>query len=181
MQTKQEKIRLFCHLYCYLFCYHWHITIHNTMLQPSVTIGHAPLPWSKFFSFSCRFWVKLTWTRMHSSTKRTTRSSIRPGGGVCLSACWDTPWVWAWRASPGCEPGDPPGCGPGDPLGVCLENPPWVWAWRPAPRPDPSTSPLGVGLETCRTCLGDTLKRFSFLRYLFGIFGGYTFYKVIIS
>ena len=36
-----------------------------------------------------------------------------------------TPWVWAWR---------PPRCGPGDP-------------W-----PDPSTSPLGVGLETCKTC-----------------------------
>ena len=45
------------------------------------------------------------------------------GGGVCLSACWDTP----------------PGLG--------LDTP-WVWAWRPPPRPDPSTSPLGVGLET---------------------------------
>ena len=37
----------------------------------------------------------------------------------------ETPQVWAWR-------------------------PPWMWAWRP-PRPDPLTSPLGVGLETCKT------------------------------
>ena len=44
-------------------------------------------------------------------------------GGVCLSACWDTPQVWAWR--------HPPGCGPGDtPPGVGLETPPQVWAWR---------------------------------------------------
>ena len=38
-------------------------------------------------------------------------------GGVCLSACWDTPiptpWVWAWR---------PP----------CPHS--RVWAWRPPPR-----------------------------------------------
>ena len=41
--------------------------------------------------------------------------------------------VWAWRPSSGCGPGDLPGVG--------LETP---------PRPDPSTSPLGVGLETCK-------------------------------
>ena len=53
------------------------------------------------------------------------------GGGVCLSACWDT-------NAPGCGPGDPPRCEPGDPLGVGLETPPGcgpetprVWAWRP--------------------------------------------------
>ena len=34
----------------------------------------------------------------------------------------------------------PPGCGPGDPL-----------------RPDSSTSPLGVGLETCKACWDTTL------------------------
>ena len=45
-------------------------------------------------------------------------------GGVCLSACLDTPpWVWAWRP-PECGPGDTPRCGP-----------------RDTPWPDPSTSP----------------------------------------
>ena len=43
---------------------------------------------------------------------RTVRSSSRLLGGVCLSACWDTPpqawspWAWAWT---------PPGPGPGHP------------------------------------------------------------------
>ena len=40
------------------------------------------------------------------------------GGGVCLSACWDTP-PWCW-------PGDAPGVG--------LETP-QVWAWWPPTRP----------------------------------------------
>ena len=100
---------------------------------------------------------------------RTTCSSSHRGG-VCLSACWDTfPWVWDWRPPrcgpgdcprygpgdpPGCGPGDPPGCGPGDPLRCGPGDPP-VWAWRP-PRPDPSTSPLGVGLETCKACWDTT-------------------------
>ena len=44
----------------------------------------------------------------------------------------ETPQVWAWRP-PWYGPGDPPRCGPGDPL-----------------QPDPSTSPLGVGLVTCK-------------------------------
>ena len=58
---------------------------------------------------------------------RTTRSSSH-WGGVCLSACWDTP--------PGVGLETPPGCGPGDP--------PQVWAWR--------HTPLGVGLETTPRC-----------------------------
>ena len=78
-------------------------------------------------------------TRMHSSRMRTARSSSRQLGGVCLSACWDTP--------PRCGPGDSPGCGPGDS--------PQVWAWRTPPGGDLETppgvgleTPLGVGLET---------------------------------
>ena len=75
---------------------------------------------------------------MHSSRMRIARSSSCQRGGVCLSACWDTPLgvgletpqVWAWTP-PWCGPGHPPRCGPEDP-----------------PRPDPSTPPLGVGLET---------------------------------
>ena len=59
-------------------------------------------------------------TRMHSSRMRTARSSSRLlGGGVCLSACSDTP----------------PGLGLDIPLGVGLEafhgqtpNLPRVWA-----------------------------------------------------
>ena len=45
-------------------------------------------------------------------------------GGVCLSACWDTP--------PGVGLESPtPGCGPGDPLSETPQPPPQVWAWRP--------------------------------------------------
>ena len=110
---------------------------------------------------------------MYSSRMRTARSGSCLLGGVCLSACWDTPCGFGPGDPPGCGPGDnPPGCGLGGPLGVALETPlgvglettplgvgletcpgqtpqlpPWVWAWRP-PRLDPSTSPLGVGLET---------------------------------
>ena len=103
-------------------------------------------------------------TRMHSSRMSTAHSSSRLlGRGVCLSACWDTPWVWAWRPplrcgpgdppgvgleTPQVWPGDPPGCGPGyPPLGVSLETPLGVGLETP-PIPDPSTSHLGVGLET---------------------------------
>ena len=86
-------------------------------------------------------------TRMHSSRMRTARSSsrLRGAGGVCPSACLDTPptlrppRVWAWRP-PGCGPGDSPGCGPGD----------------PPPCPDPPSSPLGVGLETSKACWDTT-------------------------
>ena len=50
---------------------------------------------------------------------------------------------------------DPPqlplGCGPGpDPP----QLPCWLWAWTRSP----STSPLGVGLETCKVCWDTTLK-----------------------
>ena len=81
---------------------------------------------------------------MHSSRMHTAHTSSRLLGGVCLSACWDTPqvwawippWVWAWRL---------PRYGPGDPPTLGLETP-WVWAWRP-PRCGPGDS-TGVGLET---------------------------------
>ena len=61
------------------------------------------------------------------------RSSRRGWGRVSLSACWGTPppQMWAWRPPPG----------------VGLET---------TPQPDPSTSPLGVGLETCKACLDTT-------------------------
>ena len=50
---------------------------------------------------------------MHSSRMRTVRSSSRLLGGVCLSACWDTPLqAWTWT---------PPG--PGHPLGLGLDTP----------------------------------------------------------
>ena len=52
-------------------------------------------------------------TRMHCSRMHTPRSSSRLLGGVCLSACWDTP---------------PPSWTPR------------VWAWTPPPQPDPPTS-----------------------------------------
>ena len=52
--------------------------------------------------------------------------------GVCFSACWDKA-----------------------PLAQTPQLPSWVWAWRP-PWPDPSTSPLGVGLDTCKACWDTT-------------------------
>ena len=72
----------------------------------------------------------------------TARSSSHLLEGVSASvhAGIHTPRVWAWRPPPGCGPWDhPPGCGTADP-----------------PRPDPSTSPLGVGLETCKACWDTT-------------------------
>ena len=78
---------------------------------------------------------------MHSSRMHTACGNSHPGGGgVCLSACWDThtPWVWAWKPSWLWAWRYPPGCGPGDTLGVGLETPlgvgleiPQAWAWRP--------------------------------------------------
>ena len=67
-----------------------------------------------------------------------------------VAVCWgDLPQCMLGYPPPRCGPGDPPGCGPGE---TCLK----VWTWRP-PRPHPSTSPLGVGLETCKACWDTTL------------------------
>ena len=55
----------------------------------------------------------------------TTRSSSCQPSGVCLSACMETPQVWAWR-SPPARP---------------LNLPPWVWAWIPPPGQTPQLSP----------------------------------------
>ena len=68
-------------------------------------------------------------TRMHSSRMRTARSSSRLLGGVCLSACWDTP--------PGSGPGDLPLPGPGHPQ---------AWAWTPPPGHGPGHLP---GCKAC--------------------------------
>ena len=75
---------------------------------------------------------------------RTARSSSRLLGerGRCLPQCM------LGYTHPGCGPGYPPCQTPQIP-------PNWVWAWR-LPWPDPSTSPLGVGLETCKACWDTT-------------------------
>ena len=63
-------------------------------------------------------------TRMHPSRMHTARSSNCLLGGVCLSACWDNPWVWVWR--PPRSPG----------VGLERTPSPQVWAWRtPHARP----------------------------------------------
>ena len=80
---------------------------------------------------------------MHSRRMHTARSSSHLLGDICINACWDTPWVWAWRPIR-CGPVDPLGVGLETPLGQTSQLPPWVWAWRP-PRPDQSTFPPGCG------------------------------------
>ena len=117
--------------------------------------GRETLHPRSFEMATLHFPIKST-TRMHSSRMRTAHSSSRGGSappGVSLETL--SPWVWGWRPSLGCGPGDPPGCGPGDtPLGVGLETthtPTWGVGLE-TPQPDPSTSPLGVGLETCKAC-----------------------------
>ena len=67
-------------------------------------------------------------------------------GGVCLSACWDTPWEWAWRL-PQVWAWRSPGCGPGDPKGQTRQLPPECGPEDPS-GPDPSTSLLGVSWDT---------------------------------
>ena len=57
------------------------------------------------------------------------------GPGDPQAWAWRPPWVWAGDPTPGQTP----------------QLPPWVWAWRP-PWTDPSSSPMGVGLETCKAC-----------------------------
>ena len=115
---------------------------------------------------------------MHSSRMRTARSSSRQEGGLPQCMLGYTPWVWAWRPPPGVGLGTPqvwdwsplqvwawrpPRCGPGDPPGVGLETPqarpfnfPLGCGPGDPPWPDPSTSPLGVGLETCKACWDTT-------------------------
>ena len=81
--------------------------------------------------WNCR---KINLTRMHSSRMRTARSSshLLGGGarGVCLSACWDPPWVWAWRP-PSQIPQLPP-------LVVGLKT--WIACWKPTHPPPLWTS-----------------------------------------
>ena len=98
-------------------------------------------------------------TRMHSSRMRTARSSSRHGG-ISTHPHWEQappksrypreqapPWV---QAAPSQIPLNfSLGCGPGP---HPPQFPPWLWAWT---RP-PSTSPLGVGLETCKACWDTT-------------------------
>ena len=62
---------------------------------------------------------------MHSSRMHTAHSSIHLLGGVCLSACWDTP------SGVGLETHPPV---------VHLETP-WVWAWRPPSGQTPQLPP----------------------------------------
>ena len=80
------------------------------------------------------------------------------GGGVCLSACWDTPpdpgspQVCAWTLS-GCGPGHtPPRCGPG----------------QPPPNQTPN-HPLGLGLDTPSVDrMTDTYKNITFANFVCG-------------
>ena len=71
-------------------------------------------------------------TTIHESLRKGVNQLIGELGGVCFSACWDTP------------------PGPGPP-GVGLDNP-WVWVWTP-PGPGGPGHPQGVGLDTPH-CLG---------------------------
>ena len=89
---------------------------------------------------------------MHSSRMHTAHGSSHPGGV-------STPP----RAHPP-GAGTPPGPATppeqahtptpraGTPQSDPLQLPPWVWAWTRSP----STSPLGVGLETCKACWDTT-------------------------
>ena len=105
---------------------------------------------------------KLLNTRMHSSRMRTTcSSSCLLWGWVCLSACWDTPQVWASRPPLGVCLETPSGCGPGEIPWVWAWRPPWVWAWRPpkvwAWKPlqaRPLNFPLGCGPGDLQGMLG---------------------------
>ena len=62
-------------------------------------------------------------TRMHSSRMRTAHSSSH--GGICISACWDTPPLGVGlEIPPGCGPGDPPDMGLETPIGQIPQVPP---------------------------------------------------------
>ena len=79
-------------------------------------------------------------TRMHSSRMRTVRCSSRHGGGVCTPPGAGTPPKQTLPREKAPTWPDPP------------QLPPWVWAWTRSP----STSPLGMGLETCKACWDTT-------------------------
>ena len=82
----------------------------------------------------------------------TTHSSSCPGG-VSIPPRGDTPWS---KHLPGA--GTPQSRHPlplprtGTPGQIPPQLPPWVWAWTRCP----STSPLVVGLETCKACRDTT-------------------------
>ena len=119
--------------------------VHATSLlySPESSAHHSVASLSSFLrnkpSKTCFRWEKLQQQKVGKEC--ITVGCVPPaavavccGGGVCLSACWDTP----------------PGCGPGDaqvwacsPLGVSLERPPPTPSQtpQPPPRPDPSTPP----------------------------------------
>ena len=95
---------------------------------------------------SCSVW-KFGSTRMYSSRMRTTCSSSHHRGAPSPA-----------RAGTPLEQAPPPGqiplnfslgWGPGPDPPQLL---PWVWPWSPPPARSPWTSPLGVGLETCKAC-----------------------------
>ena len=102
-----------------------------------------------FVHYICR-------TRMHSSRMRTVRSSSRllVGGGVCLSACWNThthththwAWAWAWTQPPRLGLDTPPRHGPGYPPGR-PPNPPGHGPGFPPGRAS-NPRPPGLGLDT---------------------------------
>ena len=60
---------------------------------------------------------------------RTVRSSSHLLGGVCLSACWDTP-------PPGPGPGHPPRHTPWTWASPWADTP-WAWAWTPPEQTPP--------------------------------------------
>ena len=85
----------------------------------------------------------LDWTRKHSSRMRTTHGSSCPCGGICLSACWDTP---------------PIGVGLETPPGVGLETPPGVGLETPLVRPlnfPPGCGPWDLP-PYCKACWNTT-------------------------
>ena len=89
---------------------------------------------------------------MHSSWMCTTSSSsclLGWGwsglGGVCLSACWDTPPRPGSGPPPGCESG-PSWCGPGYPPPAIPPNIP-LGLGLDTPQPDPQPPGCGPGRQ----------------------------------
>ena len=72
-------------------------------------------------TYKCYFQLNKLVTRMHPSRMRTVCNSnlqLRGAGGVCLTACWDTPT----RPGSG-PPGSGSRPGPGPPLRA------WTWTY----------------------------------------------------